>query len=52
MFSLFVIGALYDRGNGMIYDDLSNVAWLQDANYAHSSGYDSDGLMTWNEANS
>ena len=25
--------ALYDRGNGLIYDDVLNVTWLQDANY-------------------
>ena len=43
--------ALYDRGNGMIYDDVLDITWLQDANYAKSSGYDSDGLMSWAEAN-
>ena len=31
--------ALYDRGNGMIYDDVLNITWLQDANYAYTSGY-------------
>ena len=31
--------ALYDRGNGLIYDDVLNITWLQDANYAHTSGY-------------
>ena len=24
----------------MIYDDVLDVTWLQDANYAHTSGYD------------
>lgn len=43
--------ALYDRGNGMIYDDVLNVTWLQDANYAKTSGYDQDGLMDWRQAN-
>lgn len=43
--------ALYDRGNGMIYDDVLNITWLQDANYARTSGYDDDGAMGWNEAN-
>ena len=42
--------ALHDRGNGMIYDDVLNVTWLQDLNYAQTSGYDADGLMTWAEA--
>jgi hypothetical protein len=41
---------LYDRGNGMIYDSTLNITWLQDANYAKTSGYDPDGLMTWNRA--
>ncbi|TAK61571.1 DUF1566 domain-containing protein [Methylobacter sp.] len=41
---------LIDRGNGMIYDSAQNITWLQDANYAKTSGYDSDGLMNWNNA--
>lgn len=39
--------ALVDRGGGFIYDDVLNVTWLQDANYAQTSGYDADGYMTW-----
>lgn len=42
---------LIDRGGGLIYDSLLNITWLQDANYAKSSGYDADGLMSWNAAN-
>ena len=42
--------ALYDRGLGLIYDDVLDVTWLQDANYAKTSGYDSDGLMDWQNA--
>lgn len=42
--------ALIDRGGGLIYDDVLNITWLQDANYAHTSGYDADGVMTWNNA--
>jgi len=30
---------LIDRGNGMIYDDVLDVTWLQDTNYALTSGY-------------
>lgn len=41
---------LYDRSGGLIYDDVLDVTWLQDANYAMTSGYDSDGLMTWEQA--
>ena len=42
---------LIDRGGGLIFDTDLNVTWLQDANYAMTSGYDADGLMNWNEAN-
>lgn len=41
---------LINRGNGLIYDSAQNLTWLQDANYAKTSGYDSDGLMSWNAA--
>lgn len=44
------VGALIDRGGGLIYDDVLDITWLQDANYAMTSQYDVDGLMTWNEA--
>lgn len=50
--------ALIDRGNGLIYDDDLNITWLQDANYAFTSGYIhtiettfDDGRMDWYEAN-
>ena len=43
--------ALLDRGGGMIYDDVLNITWLQDFNYAATSGYDTDGFMTWDNAN-
>ncbi len=43
--------ALHDRGGGLLYDDVLNITWLQDANYAKTSGYDADGRMTWYEAN-
>jgi hypothetical protein len=42
--------ALHDRGGGLLYDDVLNVTWLQDANYAKTSGYDADGLMNWSAA--
>ena len=65
--SLNTFAALYDRGSGLIYDDVLNITWLQDANYAQTSGYDVqditwlqtinqaddiNGRMTWSEANS
>jgi len=43
--------ALLDRGGGMIYDTALNITWLQNANFAETSGYDADGRMTWAEAN-
>lgn len=42
--------ALIDRGSGLIYDDILNITWLQDANYAKTSGYDADGRMAWDDA--
>lgn len=42
--------ALIDRGGGLLYDNVLNVTWLQDANYAKTSGYNTTGMMTWNEA--
>jgi hypothetical protein len=42
--------SLIDRGGGLLFDDVLNVTWLQDANYAKTSGYDADGLMTWSAA--
>ncbi|WP_159931025.1 VPLPA-CTERM sorting domain-containing protein [Oceanicoccus sp. KOV_DT_Chl] len=57
--SLTANAALYDRGNGLIYDDSRNVTWMQDASYAvtqhqQSGGLlgDEDGYMTWHEASS
>ncbi len=37
-------------GPGLIYDSNSQLVWLQDANYARTSGYDTDGKMTWSAA--
>jgi hypothetical protein len=53
--SLNANAALYDRGNGMIYDSTLNITLLQDANYAKTSGYaaaynDPRGIMTWSQA--
>jgi hypothetical protein len=30
---------LWDRGGGLIYDDVLDITWLQDAHYAYNSGY-------------
>jgi hypothetical protein len=49
---------LIDRGGGLIYDDVLNITWLQNANYAktqydNSGGSlgDADGRMKWATAN-
>ena len=49
LLSFNATAALYDRGNGLIYDDVLDITWLQDANYAQTSGYDSDGRMNWED---
>ena len=46
---------LFDRGGGLIYDDVLDVTWLQDANYGAGSSYDNglsttDGSMSWANA--
>lgn len=51
--------ALVDRGGGLIYDDVLNVTWLSDANYAATQYSQSGGTlghptgaMTWSTAKS
>jgi hypothetical protein len=41
-FATIAESALYDRGNGLIYDSDKNITWLQDAN--------TGGAMTWSSA--
>jgi len=51
---------LIDRGGGLIYDTVLNITWLQDSNYAATSGYQVpgraaddpmiNGLMDWAES--
>ena len=43
--------SLIDRGGGLLYDTVLNVTWLQDANYAKTSGYSSSGVLSWDGAN-
>jgi hypothetical protein len=53
-FGLLLLGtgasqaALIDRGGGLIYDDVLNVTWLQDASYNWTTGYAD--RMTWSES--
>ena len=39
-YSISANGELINRGGGLIYDTDLDVTWLQDANYAMTSGYD------------
>ena len=41
--------ALYDRGNGLIYDDVLDITWLQDANYAGTTGH--SGIQNFSNIN-
>jgi hypothetical protein len=45
-----VYAELHDRGGGLIYDDVLGITWLQDANYAHTSGYHYSGRIPWSDA--
>ncbi len=38
-------------GGQAVYDTDFNITWLADANYAQTSGYDTDGMMFWTDAN-
>ncbi len=38
------------NGYEAFYDTVLNVTWLADANYAKTSGFDTDGAMTWDKA--
>lgn len=45
--------ALHDRGGGLIYDDVLDVTWLQDAAYhvtSNAPNVDANGRMTWQDA--
>ena len=48
--SLTAQAELFDRGGGLIYDDVLDVTWLQDANYAKTLGLSADGRLKWDDA--
>jgi hypothetical protein len=44
--------ALVSRLSGQAYyDDSLDITWVADANLAQTSGYDTDGWLTWDDAN-
>jgi hypothetical protein len=49
-FSTLALADLVPYEGGLLYDTDLGITWLKDANFAKTSGYDSDGWMTWGEA--
>ena len=41
---------LYNRGNGMIFDDVLDITWLQDCDFARTSGSYPSAWMSWDDA--
>ena len=60
LFSSQAFGALsirdldgnWSNGHEGVYDDVLDVTWLADANYAQTSGYDTNGRVDWYQAQS
>ena len=54
IFLIFLSGigqaTLFDRGGGLIYDDVLDVTWLQDVAYAMTSGYTESKKLNWENA--
>ena len=55
--TLTVHAAIVDLGDGLIYDTVQDITWLQDMNYADTTGHDdilyavdTDGTMFWADA--
>src|SRR5438045_9241335 len=48
--SVFFGPLLIDRGRGLLYDVERDLTWLQDTNYAKTTGRTADGQMTWDNA--
>lgn len=49
-FSTPALATLLEYGNGLVYDNDLDLLWLADGNYAKTSGYNTDGRMTWQQA--
>lgn len=52
LFAGMANATLWDRGGGMIYDDVLNITWMQDANYLRTldDGSGSGELLDWDSA--
>lgn len=42
---------LHDMGGGLLYDELLDLTWLQDAAWVRTSGYKFNGKLSWRDAN-
>ena len=49
--SLSAQAALVDKGNGLIYDTVQDITWLQDASWIRTSGYQTGGRANFENAN-
>lgn len=47
----FAQAALYDRGGGLLYDDVLNITWMQDANYLKTHRPWQSALDVWVDSN-
>lgn len=50
LFSAMSDAALINRGSGLIYDDVLDITWMQDANYSITSGASASGFYNFAEA--
>ena len=53
--ALFIISSqanasLIKRTDSLVYDDISNITWLADVQYAETSGFDDDSKMNWSDS--
>lgn len=50
LFSAMSDAALINRGSGLIYDDVLDVTWMQDADYLITSGANANGRLNFSDA--
>ncbi|MES9852004.1 MAG: hypothetical protein ABW170_09255 [Candidatus Thiodiazotropha sp. L084R] len=52
LFTVTAQAALFDRGGGLIYDDVLDVTWLQDVSYVQNHYSSANHAVNWATANS
>jgi hypothetical protein len=50
LFSAMSDAALINRGSGLIYDDVLDITWMQDASYIITSGVNANGILNFSNA--